>query len=114
MSPGLLEHPPPFLFVKLDIEGAATAALAGGRRLLQHATHVLVGIHDDDEWAAARETVRARLRMRSWWRIKGAVVEQRATRRVCGSQTGENTRGNHGAWRWNMEGISAYAHFALF
>tara|TARA_B110001452_G_scaffold120657_1_gene100146 strand:- start:1358 stop:2170 length:813 start_codon:yes stop_codon:yes gene_type:complete len=55
VAPALLKRPPPFLFVKLDIEGAAAAALAGGRRLLRHATHVLVGIHNDDEWAAARE-----------------------------------------------------------
>ena len=74
VSPGSLEHPPPFLFVKLDIEGTATAALAGGRRLLQHATHVLIGIHDDDEWAAARKPV-----------------------------GGENTRGNHGAWSLEVE-----------
>ena len=55
VAPALLKRPPPFLFVKLDIEGVAAAALAGGRRLLRHATHVLVGIHNDKEWAAARE-----------------------------------------------------------
>ena len=57
-APALLRRRAPFLFVKLDIEGAGAMAIRGGRRLLHHATHVLVGIHNPDEWKEAHATFR--------------------------------------------------------
>ena len=45
---------PAFLLVKIDIEGAGAMALRGAKSLSPFVTHVMMGIHNDEEWEAAK------------------------------------------------------------
>ena len=49
---------PPFLLVKLDIEGAADKALAAASTLIGRATHWFIGIHNNRELHAAKQAIK--------------------------------------------------------